>query len=469
MYRGKSTGFPQRFTYPHASPYLEWLIPLCGGRKRSHVTISHIREDVKRFNRGVLPQPDDPDLKEAIRRTALAFKLPRTVKMLHLNDVFKQKDLQIWSSSPGLPWTYHGYKTKADIRDDPSAIQRVRWFWHRIKAGEDLSLGDCCAFVRSHLVKQDENKVRAVWGYPATVTFGEAIFALPLIEAYQEADAPFAYGFETGCGGNKRIYRTFKGKHFLGVDFTMFDKLLPKWIIDIAFDILAINVDFGNYQDYGIARFDSMVRVFHCLRDYCVKTKIRLCNGERFEKKVGLASGSYFTQLIGGICNYLLLTYSSIKNNVRIVDIRVLGDDSIIGTDKVLSIHDVARALEPLGMEVNTEKSSASDYISNIKFLGYQINDGKPTRDRDRAIAGLVYPERPDRDWDDVASRALGIYHANFGVDEVVDAVCRSIIEKRPFNIQFSRDQQRFFWIHRIEVDETLPTMYDFMRRLNVI
>lgn len=469
MFKGKSSGFPQRFSYPEASPYLKWLLPFCGGRKRSVVTISHIRDDVKRFNRPVLPKPDDPDLKVAIRETALAFKLPHQVPMLHLNDVFKQTDLQIWSSSPGLPWTRHGYKTKAHIRDDPKAIQRVRWFWHRIKAGEDLVIGDCCAFVRSHLVKENENKVRAVWGYPATATFGEAIFALPLIDAYQQANTPFAYGFETGCGGNKRIYRTFKGKFFSGVDFSMFDKMLPKWLIDIAFDILALNIDFSNYKDYGVARFDSMVRVFYYLRDYCVNTKIRLCNGERYEKRVGLASGSYFTQLVGGICNYLLLKYASIKNNVQIVDVRVLGDDSIIGTNKHLSIHDIAQVLEPLGMEVNTEKSSASNYISTIKFLGYQINDGKPSRDRDRAIAGLVYPERPDRGWDDLASRALGIYYANFGVDEFVDAVCRSIVEKRSFNIQFSRDQQRFFWVHKIEVDSKLPTMYDFMKRLHVI
>lgn len=59
--------------------------------------------------------------------------------MIHLNDVF-QEDLEIWSKSPGLPWKDLGYKTKGDIKRDPEAIRRVRYFWHLVKAGHHLTV-----------------------------------------------------------------------------------------------------------------------------------------------------------------------------------------------------------------------------------------------------------------------------------------------------------------------------------------
>ncbi|CAK9811089.1 hypothetical protein ANTPLA_LOCUS6836 [Anthophora plagiata] len=63
------------------------------------------------------------------------------------------QDLPIWSSSPGLPWNQQGYKTMGDIRHDRDAIQRVRYFWHRVKRGERVYNPDCCAFVRPQIVK----------------------------------------------------------------------------------------------------------------------------------------------------------------------------------------------------------------------------------------------------------------------------------------------------------------------------
>lgn len=41
----------------------------------------------------------------------------------------------------------------------------------------------------------DEYKVRVVWEYPATITFSEAVIALPLIEGYKNCDR-MAYGYE---------------------------------------------------------------------------------------------------------------------------------------------------------------------------------------------------------------------------------------------------------------------------------
>lgn len=468
MFLGKLKGFGQRFDPPRASPYLEHLVPLCGEYRRSPVTLSLIRDDIRGFNRKPTPKPQDPLLEDAIRQAFRAFHLPQKQKMLHLNDVF-QKESNIWNASPGLPWIMHGYKQKKDIQRDPDAIKRVRWFWHRVKARESISFPDCCAYVRAQVVRKGETKVRAVWGYPATITFGEAVFAVPLLEAYQKTTSPFAYGYETGTGGCSRIRREFNAKHYLGVDFTGFDKSCPTWLIDAAFDVLAYNIDFGNYQDHGVARYSDMIHMFNRIRDYCKRTPIRLCNGERYLKTSGIASGSYFTQLAGSVANYIVLVYSALKADARIKSIKVLGDDSIIATEHHFTPEDVQKAVAPFGMIVNVAKSGYSTNLDSIKFLGYRINEGKPVREVDKAFAGLVFPERPDREWDDVASRALGILYANLGVDKVIDFWCREVVNFRPFTLQLSRGQQRYLDMLKMTPSSTAPTRLEFLRRIGYI
>lgn len=117
---------------------------------RSFSDTSAYPQRYKAFDRVAEPKPVDKILDEAIRRAFTAFELPQRPKMLHLNDVF-QRESPIWNSSPGLPWIELGYKKKSHIREDPDAIRRIRWFWQRVKAGEDIRFPDCCAYVRAGL------------------------------------------------------------------------------------------------------------------------------------------------------------------------------------------------------------------------------------------------------------------------------------------------------------------------------
>ncbi|XP_032594741.1 uncharacterized protein LOC116805640 [Drosophila grimshawi] len=382
---GKAEGFEP----PETSPYLTKLYPSCKEFTQSKVALKLIRDDIKEYRvNEKAKRPVDPLLDEAIRRTAIAFRLPQREAIIHLNDVFGQ-DLPIWSSSPGIPWSQIGYKTKDDIRKDPEAVQRVRYFWHQVKARKDISLPDCCAYMRFHLCKVGDTKVRAVWGYPATVTFAEAMFALPLIRAYQKRRTPLAYGYETGTGSMRKIFQQFQGSHFLGIDFSNFDKTLPAWLIKLAFDVMAINLDFTKYHDHGVPCTRSIIRVFETLEDYCINTKIRMCN--------------------------------ALVKKVEIQDIVVFGDDSLMGTRSILTPDDVQEVLRSLGMVVNVEKSGFSRSVTNLTFLGYGVNGGFPLKHHKRFVASLVWPERNDKCWDDVASRALGIIYANLGVDDRID------------------------------------------------
>lgn len=263
---GKVRGFSQRtFSHVEKSKYL----PFEDSKNlwRSPVTQNLIRQDLEEFELVSKVRPKDPLLDIAIHKTYEEFKLSQKVKPLHLNDVFQQ-DLDIWSKSPGLPWRDLGYKTKRDVKNDPDAVRRVRKFAHLIKNGADISFPDCLANVRSHTCERDEYKVRAVWGYPATVTFIEAMFALPLIRGYQskpEFHRPIAYEFKTATGGMKRLTNRFQrsDRWYAGLDFKKFDKTVPPWLIILAFDILLTNINLTEYEEYRVADARKLI-VLYC-------------------------------------------------------------------------------------------------------------------------------------------------------------------------------------------------------------
>lgn len=468
----KLKGFAFKFGQPTScSPYLEkYEDELLGNSERHHrskVTLNLVREDVLSFSNKSSDKSLDPLFQLVIRKVADDFRLNARVKPFHLNDVFKQQ-LPIWNSSPGLPYKFLGFKTKNDVRKDHHQTNNIRLFWHRIKTGEFMTLPDCCAFMRSHLAPEGEEKVRAVWGYPMQVTMAEAMFALPLIDAYRHQSKPIAYGYEVALGGTRRILKRFANKKNLAaIDFKSFDKTVPRWLVNAAFYILEDNLDFTAYRDHGTPNVIGLLRVWNSLKTYFSKTPIRLANGERYKKISGIASGSYFTQLIGSICNALILNYVSISRlNVWPEDYIVFGDDSLISFKSPLALDLIASSVAEFGMIINRTKTAQSNSIADLEFLGYEIG-GLPRKSYSKWIYALLYPEHPDMNWDAVASRALGLYYANLGVDSHIHALLHRIITVRDFDIVLSRSMEKMLRIigfgHDVERTKTLPTAFDLL------
>lgn len=127
--------------------------------------------------------PMIPCFSQPFTKSAMTSVLSSRVPLIHLNNIFT-KPLSIWKSSPGLPFRLMGFKTKGEVRDDFHQRNNIRLFCHQIKTGKRIALPDCCAYVRSHLAPPGEEKVRAVWGYPMALTLAEAIFAIPLTDAF---------------------------------------------------------------------------------------------------------------------------------------------------------------------------------------------------------------------------------------------------------------------------------------------
>ncbi|CAH0395178.1 unnamed protein product [Bemisia tabaci] len=163
-----------------------------------------------------------------------------------------------------------------------------------------------------------------------------------LIRAYQRLPAhstPIAYGSETATGGAMKVVKRMQkyGKWYYGLDFKRFDKTVPAWLVDLAYDLLLENIDLSEYDDGSIPNAQRLLNMFNFTRSYMINTPIRMATGKRFRKNNGVASGTYFTQLIGSICNSILISWMIITltgNDPE--DLMVLGDDSLFPLSKKL-------------------------------------------------------------------------------------------------------------------------------------
>ncbi|QKI28959.1 hypothetical protein 1, partial [Canna indica partitivirus] len=363
------------------------------------------------------------------------FRLPKRVAPIHLNDIFEMP-LEIRKSSAGFPWSPL-FKTRGEVMDDPSARNSIRWFWHRVKDGEKLNPPDCKVLYRAHLEDSGSPKIRAVYGYPTTITLGEACFAIPLIEGFKQHKTPLAYGYDMLLGGARKLRSEIKGyKNHLCMDYKGFDKTVSSQLIELAFSILLQNLDFTQYREQGTPDLERLVNMFTYIKHYFIQTPMRLYNGERYKKTAGIPSGSYFTQLVGSIVNWIITTYSFTKVVGRMPDyLRVFGDDSVLSSNSTIPKYLIAEVIENLGMMCNLNKTLLTTNVDDVEFLGFKITNGFPQRKFRKWLELLYNPERPDDSWDMFASRALGLFYANHGIDSRFSFMCRNVVNHRPFTI----------------------------------
>lgn len=255
-----------------------------------------------------------------------------------------------------------------------------------------------------------------------------------------------AYSFDMISGGASKLrHQLLKYKHYSCVDFRKFDKIVSLQLIDISFNILEQNISFGKYRNHGVPDGRRLYRAWSHLIDYFKNTLVRLPNGERYQKKTGIPSGSYFTQLIDSIVNYICLTYATLKlTGDKPKYIKVFGDNSVIATRTAIEKFDLARVIDSIDMEINLKKTVITDNVERVEFLGFCIAGGFPQRSLTRWMTSLYSPEFPDSTIDDFQSRALGLLYANHGVEPTFDSICRAVITCSSFCVSLSRDFARF-------------------------
>ena len=227
-----------------------------------------------------------------------AFTLPEKVNPIHVRDLIRINSLP-WSHSPGLPYREQGLKTKREAFE--LNLDSIRSRIHNAKRTASIEFEDSLAFFRSHLVniKVDptKNKIRAVCAYPLDVYVIEAMFGVPLLEAFKKKGYPTAYDFEIMFGAFNRL-RTISGTIWICLDWSKFDKRIWSTIIKLCFEILLWNLDLTKYHHHGTPDAYQLIILYDLIVEYLIRTPIRLPNGKRYRKSSGVPSGSLFIQWV---------------------------------------------------------------------------------------------------------------------------------------------------------------------------
>ena len=147
-----------------------------------------------------------------------------------------------------------------------------------------------------------------------------------------------------------------------------------------------------------------------------------LPDGSIYAKTHGIPSGTYFTQAIGSIVNYIAVMTLNYYFGWNAQRVKVLGDDSSFlcpnGRNKVNADATADAAWSAFGFVLSREKLRVATCQKERKFLGYQVQAYRYERPTLDWFKMVLYPERDVEFLEQSASRVFAFYLLG-GVNDV--------------------------------------------------
>jgi len=328
------------------------------------------------------------------------------------------------STAAGFSWPG---KKKGDVLDEIYSVEA--YMRHNIHDRRYVYPPPAKLAQRGHMHDAENPKSRPVFVVPAEVIAIEGMYAIPYIEKLKATNTVL-------IGENSlsklisllNACSTRSGKYSIAMDWSAFDSSIPTWLIDAAFKIVRHSYDlrYSYNPDKGIhfhkkgkddeTRAKNSVKAHNLTLDWIQtnfkKMKIMLPNGSILKKMHGIPSGSYFTQVIGSICNYIVISFIMYYCRIPWFDCSVLGDDSYTRID--VEGFDLSKAAaiakKYFGMTLNVKKSSVKQFHERQKFLGYNVEGLRLIREDEEFAKMVLYPERDVMTLEQSVSRVFAYY-----------------------------------------------------------
>lgn len=348
----------------------------------------------------------------AISKARKAFKLPWKQEPLDWHQIgqFLRRD-----TAAGV--SFMGQK-KGEVMED--IYHRTRWLAHRMKQDgtsrfdpRHTRFPPCLAGQRGGMSEAADPKTRLVWIYPAEMLTVEGQYAPRMYHAYmKDPHSPMLNG-----KSSQRLYTEWtcglrEGEVLHGLDFKSFDTKVPNWLIRVAFDILRANVDFEMWNGTRVTKRERQKwrNVWDGMVHYFIHTPILMPDGRMFRKSGGVPSGSWWTQMVDSVVNYILVEYLTACQNLEIRTLRVLGDDSGFRAPRSLCLDTAARDVAAVQMILSTDKCEITQDPNEFKLLGTTYKDMHAHRTTDEWFKLALYPESGVRTLDVSLSRLIGLW-----------------------------------------------------------
>jgi hypothetical protein len=390
-------------------------------------------------------------MKQAIASARSAFRLPVKHEPLDWDEVgqFMRHDTSAGVTFPGLK--------KGECL--PQIYTEARWLGHRMKQGGKRSFDPrlvrfppCLAAQRGHMSKVEEPKTRLTWIYPAEMLVVEGLWAPVMYHEFMSLpDGPML------CGkSSQRLYTEWavhcrEGEKLHGLDFSAFDSSVPSWLIRVAFDILHQNIDWEHWRGKPVSKRNRQKwrNVWDGMVWYFINTPILMPDGRMFRKHRGVPSGTWFTQLVDSVVNYIVVQYLTKCQGVEARALKVLGDDSAFRSGKELDLPSAQKDADVLAMNLGVDKCDVTEDPTQFKLLGTTYHNQRAHRPDDEWFKLALYPENPPPDIGVSLSRLVGLW---LGGAMWSHAFCRFMSFYQtcypvPESGEFSKDQRRWLEI----------------------
>jgi hypothetical protein len=360
--------------------------------------------DLSRFQRD--------KMKIAIAKARVAFKLPVKHQPLDWHEVGQhlRNDTSAGITFPG--------KRKGEVL--PEIYAQTRWLAHRMKQEgkgrfdpRRVKFPPCMAGSRGGLSPKHEAKTRLVWIYPAEMIVIEGQYAPVLYDQYMKLpNGPLLLGKSA-----QRLYTEWlvgmrEGEKLHGLDFKSFDTSVPPWMIHTAFDILHDNIEWETFNGVPTSRKDRQKwrNVWDGLKWYFINTPILMPDGRMFRKLRGVPSGSWFTQLIDSIVNFILVHYIGGCQGIDIRNLKVLGDDSGFRSPRALDLDKAADDVDRVSMTLSITKCEVTEDPSEFVLLGTRYRNQHQWRSDKDWFSLALHPENPPPDIAVAMTRLVGLW-----------------------------------------------------------
>lgn len=337
-------------------------------------------EALERYARRVPPpKDDDPDFVKAVANTFHTFgwspdKGPK-LRALPLDESIAQH-LQL-SKASGYPY----FTSKAESFEKDLAYAQL------VLAGARKP-HPCYAEARIQHGSEGP-KQRLVWVYPSSSTMVEALVARPLIDKFLKLRTPMVLGLHRYMIAS-RMVAIHNCPYRVALDYSKFDASISRQLIQIAFRVFKTWFD----DDDEVAQ-----KAMKCVLTQFIYTRIIMPDGEVYCKNRGVPSGSYFTQLVDSLVNYLAIQYVMWKVHRHPLAnwaIMLLGDDSLFGLPHEVDLGRFAEVLASIGIQLNLSKTVKTKDEELEQFLGHTWDRGVVDRPMQELVMRMAFPERRD-------------------------------------------------------------------------
>lgn len=365
-----------------------------GNYTRSFYTLEGHYENLWKYDRIIVPKPQDPLLDLAISIARQEFKLDQPVQSYGWYELGKVPFIS--ASSAG--WNYRGRKGAPGNHElaISRAVLSLKWWLEDLDQSptrRTFKYHPDLAWTRTQIGTVEDPKIRNVWGKAFENIILEGMSAAPLINAYRILGKPMPLGINYFKRLPSIIHNTlYDGHNYyygVGIDYKSFDSSIQPWLIRTSFDILRDNLVFPDYY----AR-----KAFEYTEHFFIHTPVVMPDGRLWYKHLGVPSGSYYTQLIDSIANYIVTTYTQLKHYGRSFKTYVLGDDSLFGVPIEFGrpqLDYFRKYALDLGLTIHPEKGIVATKPTDLEFLGHCAYGMKVDRETAGMMRLALYPEHP--------------------------------------------------------------------------